>query len=188
MSDVTAPLGRKWRLFRTLSLCLVIVSVGAMVISLWRPRIGVHSSTGTPEHGRIFTSIWLVQGMFDFTNRLSVAGETEGSAFFWVYPLVKPRGPIRFLPPERWHHVNRVPIGNSTWYIAFTLPLWIPAVFFSALAFGSHCFATRPRRRFRAGLCPKCAYPLNETGCSECGWTRDGTRPLASNTTASPSA
>lgn len=188
MSNPTAPLGRNWQRIRTLSLCFLIVSIGLMVASLWKPRIGVHSSTLDSEPRRTFTSVWLVEGTLDFTNRLGVGSETEGRAFFRVHPIDKPRGPIRIVPRDWWVHFDRVPIGDSTWYVAFTLPLWIPAVFFCALAITSHRLATRPRRRFRAGLCPKCAYPLNDQGCTECGWTLDGSRSRAAGTTASPSA
>lgn len=188
MSDPIGSLGRKWRWLRALSAALFVASTAAIIGSFWMIRAGIHTSTAEPGPGRLFTSVEVGQGLFGFTNRLAFGPMVEGSKFLTSYPLRKPYMSLLFWPKGPWFTFERAPLGDSVWMVSLRFPLWMPALLFAAAVITSHRLATRPHRRFRAGLCPKCAYPLNDQGCTECGWTLDGTRSRAAGTTASPSA
>lgn len=175
MSDPIGSLGRKWRWLRAISLCAIVLCLVGTIASFWGPRVGIHTSTADPRPGRLYTTAGLGYGMFDFNNRLAFGDMVEGSTFFTVFPLKEYQASIWLWPKYGFGTIKHAPLGDSTWMLAVYLPLWMPALFFAALGITSHRLATRPRRRFRAGLCPKCAYPLNGKGCTECGWARPST-------------
>ncbi len=175
MIDPIGSLGRKWRWLRAISAALFVTSTAALAGSFWMIQAGVHTSTAEPgPGGRLFTSVGLGQGLLGFTNRLAHGQMVEGSRFLQTYPLRRPYFSLTLWPKGPWVQVERAPLGDSVWMVSLSLPLWIPTLFFAALGITSHRLATRPRRRLRAGLCPRCAYLLNPQGCTECGWKRSG--------------